>query len=174
MEIDVLTDPQAIRALALLADHNGVQLDPAQLRELDQRLREATDDPELTSYTTPGSVPVASASPDGASSDAASPDGAVSDGELARATLAHLASTPEHAENVRRAVSIAATDTSRFLDPATLAIGGLVLVALQTEIELTRTSTGRWRLRIHKTAISDSTLGKVLSALVGRFRRTPA
>lgn len=153
MEIEALTDQQAVQALALVADYRGTVPDPAGLRELDRRLREAGDDPELAGYATP--------------------DGEVSDGELARAALTHLARIPEHAETVRRAVSIAATDTTRFIEPATLAIGGLVLVALQTEIELTRTSTGRWRLRIHKTAISDSTLGKVLSALVDRFRHTP-
>lgn len=151
--IEALSDRQAIRVLALVADHSGATPDTDQLRELDARLREAMADPELAHYATPrGEVG--------------------SDGDLARAALAHLAATADHMETVRRAISIAESDSSRFIEPAALAVGGLVLVALQTEVELTRTSTGRWRLHIHKPAMSDSTLGKVLSKLADLYRRS--
>jgi hypothetical protein len=94
------------------------------------------------------------------------------EGELARTALAHLAATPERADTVRRAISIAEDDTSRFVEPDTLAVGALVLLALQTEVELTRTTGGRWRLRVHKQAMSDSTLGQLLAKLVALYRRS--
>jgi hypothetical protein len=145
-EIGTLSDPQAVRVLALVLDRVGRLPDPAHLRELDAQLRKA----EM----------------DGGPADHAAPSGPPpSAGEIARATLTHMvAETPELSEVVRRAGTLA-TDTTRF-DPATLAIGGLVLVALQTEVDLRRDAKGEWRLRIHKKALRDSTLGRLLAKLV--------
>jgi hypothetical protein len=58
-----------------------------------------------------------------------------------------------------------AEDTTRF-EPATLAVGGLVVLALQTEVTLSRDTAGRWRFRLHKKPMSDSTLGRLLSKLL--------
>jgi hypothetical protein len=153
--VDRLPDREAVRVLALVIDHSGPLPDGGQLRQIEERLREAVADPELDRYADPARTP------DQPSDQA---------GALARTALAHLAATPPRDDVVRRAISIAAGDTSRFADPGTLAVGALVLLALQTEVELTRSGTGRWRLRVHKARISDSTLGALLTKLVGLFR----
>jgi hypothetical protein len=145
-EIGDLSDPQAVRVLALVVDRVCRLPDPAHLRELDAQLRKAVMDGGPADHTDPSGPPPTA-------------------GEIARAALAHLvAETPELSEVVRRAGSLA-TDTTRF-DRATLAIGGLVLVALQTEVDLRRDAKGEWRLRIHKKAIRDSRLGRLLAKLV--------
>jgi hypothetical protein len=145
-EIGNLSDPQAVRALALVVDRVCRLPDPAHLRELDAQLRKA--------------------SMDGNPADEFGPP--PSTGEVARATLAHLvAETPELSEVVRRAGALA-PDTGRF-DAATLAIGGLVLIALQTEVEMRRDAKGEWRLWIHKKALRDSTLGRLLAQLVSQI-----
>lgn len=91
-----------------------------------------------------------------------------SGGELARAALAHLVtSRPELSPVLGRAISLP-TDTARF-DPATLAVGGLVMIALQTELKLSRNESGQWRFSLHKKPMRDSTLGRVLAKLIGLY-----
>lgn len=73
-----------------------------------------------------------------------------SDGDLARATLSHLAITrPQLGPVIDRATRLADDDT-RF-EPAMLALGGLVPLALHTEIKIQRSTTGEWR---HKCELS--------------------
>lgn len=62
---------------------------------------------------------------------------------------------------IDRAIRLA-EDTTRF-EPATLALGGLVLLALPTEIKVERKTAGEWQFRLHKKALRDSTLGRLLS-----------
>jgi hypothetical protein len=64
-----------------------------------------------------------------------------------------------------------AVDTTRF-EPATLAFGGLVLIALQTEIKIDRNSTGQWQFRLHKKAMRDSTLGQLLGQLLALYTKS--
>jgi len=59
---------------------------------------------------------------------------------------------------IDRAVRLA-DDTIRF-EPATLAVGVLVLLALQTEVKVDRNAAGEWQFRLHKKAMRDSTLGR--------------
>ncbi|MDQ3153754.1 MAG: hypothetical protein M3R63_19260 [Actinomycetota bacterium] len=133
--IDALTDLQAIRVLTLIVDHHAPLPDPTRLRELDTVLAHVADDPDLPPYRRPGTPPP-------------------SHGDLARATLIHLSATrPELAPVIERAVRLA-DDTTRF-EPAALAVGGLVLLALHT--------TGEWHFRLHKKALRDSTLGQLLA-----------
>ncbi len=150
-----LSDPQAIRILALVLDYDRPLPDPSWLADLDTRLREAATDPDpdsaladLTDFTSlTASAPVTS-------------------GALARATLAYLLDTrPALVPVLDRALALSVDDTSRF-DPATLAIGGLVLLALQTEVELTRSERGRWRFRFHKQPMRDSAFGQLLGKLL--------
>ena len=116
--------------------------DPTRLRELDTVLAHAADDPDLRPYLRPGTPPP-------------------SHGDLARATLTHLSATrPELAPVIDRAVRLA-DDTTRF-EPATLAVGGLVLLALHTEVKVERNTAGEWQFRLHKKALRDSTLGRLL------------
>ncbi|HKR51758.1 MAG TPA: hypothetical protein VJT72_19670 [Pseudonocardiaceae bacterium] len=91
---------------------------------------------------------------------------------LARATLTHLAAThPEFAAVIDHAVRLA-EDTTRF-EPATLALGSLVLLVLQTEIKVDRDITGQWQFRLHKKAIRDATLGRLLGKLLALYTNTP-
>jgi hypothetical protein len=53
------------------------------------------------------------------------------------------------------------TGPTRF-DPLSLLAGGLVLAVLQTEVDWTRSDTGRWRLRVHKRAMRDSTIATLI------------
>ena len=150
--IDALTDRQAVQILALVVDQHAPLPDPFQLRELDAALARAADHPDLRSYLRPGTPPP-------------------SKGELARATLTHLAGThPNLAAVVDRAVHLADYNT-RF-EPAMLAVGGLVVLALQTEVRVERNATGEWQFRLHKEARRDSTLGRLLGQLLA-FATTP-
>ncbi len=151
--IDVLTDLQVIRVLALVVDHHAPLPDPTRLRELDTALAHAADDPDLRLYLRPGTPPP-------------------SHGDLARATLIHLSATrPELALVIDRAVLLA-DDTTRF-EPATLAVGGLVLLALQTEVKVERNTAGEWQFRLHKKALRDSTLGRLLGQLLALDSNPP-
>jgi hypothetical protein len=95
-----------------------------------------------------------------------------SHGDLARATLTHLSATrPELAPVIDRAVRLA-DDTTRF-EPATLAVGGLVLLALQTEVKVERNTAGEWQFRLHKKALRDSTLGRLLGQLLALGSNPP-
>jgi len=141
--IQSLSDAQAVRALRQYVRGLGQDTDPAAA----EHLREAAAEPALAVYLDPA-------------------DHDIDDGALARAALAHLAlSQPRAVED-----AIEAAETVTTYDPLTIAVGGLVIVALQTELELTRDEEGRWRLRIHKQAMRDSTLSKLLTKLIGLYR----
>jgi hypothetical protein len=142
-----LPDPHAIQLLTLVADHTTALPDPTQLHQLDTHLREAA-----TLDDQPG------------------PAEPVTAGDLARATLQYLATSPQHQQVVARAATIPA-ETTR-LEPATLTVGALVLLALQTEIKLSRDQHGHWKLDIHKQAMRDSTLANLISKLL-TFSRQP-
>jgi len=151
--IDALTDLQAVRVLALVVDHHAPLPDPTRFRELDTALAHADDDPDLRPYRRPGTP---------------SP----SHGDLARATLTHLSATrPELAPVIDRTVRLA-DDTTRF-EPATLAVGGLVLLALHTEVKVERNTAGEWQFRLHKKALRDSTLGRLLGQLLALDSNPP-
>jgi len=143
--ITALTDDHAIRVLADTADYQHRLPDPAGLRALETGLRQAaTDDTELAEYTQPG-----------ATADA---------GDLARATLLHLAATrPDLVPVITRTINDPGYAAR---DPVTLTVGALVVLALQTEVKLTRNTQGRWTFTIHKHPMRDSTLGQVISKLL--------
>jgi hypothetical protein len=129
-------------------------LAPTRLRELEAALSQATNnDPDLRSYRRPHTAPQ-------------------TEGDLARATLTHLAAShPELVPIIDHAVRLA-EDTTRF-EPAILALGGLVLIALQTEITIDRNTTGQWQFRLHEKAMRDSTLGRLLGKLLALYSNTP-
>ncbi len=54
----------------------------------------------------------------------------------------------------------------------TLALGGLVLIALQTEITIDRNTAGQWQFRLHKKAMRDSALGQLLGKLLALYTNT--
>jgi hypothetical protein len=134
--ITALTDEEAIRVLADTADYQNRLPDPTELRALETGLRDATtNDTELARYAQPGTT-----------ADA---------GDLARATLLHLAATqPDLVPVINRAID---DPGYAVRDPVTLTVGSLVVLALQTEIKLTRNTQGRWTFTVHKHPMRDST-----------------
>jgi hypothetical protein len=143
--IAALTAEEAIRVLADIADYQDRLPDPAQLRELETGLRDATvHNTELTEYTQSGTT-----------ADA---------GELARATLLHLAGTrPDLVSVITQAIH----DPSYAVrEPVSLTVGALVVLALQTEVKLARDTQGRWSFTVHKHPMRDSTLGQVITKLL--------
>ncbi|MGH3795099.1 MAG: hypothetical protein ACRDSP_09430 [Pseudonocardiaceae bacterium] len=150
MTTDELSDAQAVRVLALVLDHADTLPDPEQLRVIEARVREAARDPLLAAgYAEPGS--------------------ASSQGELVRAILRHLISTrPELQRVVQQARDI--SDDAAHFELATVGVGGLVLVALHSDLELSRPAAGKWHFRLRRKATKDSTLAAVLSNLVGLYR----
>jgi hypothetical protein len=143
--IEALTGEEAIRVLADTADYQHRLPDPAELRALETGLRDATtDNTGLADYARPG-----------ATADA---------GDLARATLLHLAAArPDLAPVITRAIDDPGYAAR---DPVTLTVGALVVMALQTEVKLTRNTQGRWTFTVHKHPMRDSTLGQVISKLL--------
>jgi hypothetical protein len=143
--IAALTGTEAIRVLADTADYQNRLPDPAELRAIETGLRDAaTGDTELTGYAQPG-----------ATADA---------GDLARATLVHLAATrPDLGPVISRAIE---DPGYAVRDPVTITVGALVVMALQTEVKLTRNAQGRWTFTVHKHPMRDSTLGQVISKLL--------
>jgi hypothetical protein len=143
--ITTLTGEEAIRVLADTADSQHRLPDPAGLRALETGLRDATArESGLAGYAQPGTT-----------ADA---------GDLARATLLHLAATrPDLVPVITRAIEDPGYAAR---DPVTLTVGALVVLALQTEIKLTRNTQGSWTFTIHKHPTRDSTLGQVISKLL--------
>lgn len=143
--IAALTGDEALRVLADTADHEQRLPDPAQLRALETGLEEATaGDAGLADYARPGTT-----------TDA---------GDLARAALLHLAVTrPDLVPVITRAID---DPGNAVRDPVSLTVGALVVLALQTEVKLTRNTQGRWTFTVHKHPARDSTLGQVISKLL--------
>jgi hypothetical protein len=136
-----LSDPEAVRALAIVADYQGLGSDTADQAQVEGRLREALSDPSLADY-----APQTTTYP--------------TDGELARRTLGYLIEQgPASAQLVEQAIDLAMSPGERF-DLATFAVGGLILAALQSEVELERSPEGHWRFRLHKQPMRESTLGQ--------------
>jgi hypothetical protein len=146
-DIAALSDMDAVRVLALVVDHSSPLPDAAQQREIETRLRQAAEYAGPEAATEP-----------------------VSDGDVARATLQHLATMPEYAALIARAVDMPSQQSRDIL---TLAVGALVVLALQTEVDLTRDEEGQWRLRIHKQAMRESTLANVIGKLLALYRKPP-
>jgi len=167
-----LTRAQAVAALTLALDRQHLLPDPTQLHQLDTRTRQAAQEaahqPHRDLDTLPaGTAPTLQATATGAVG---------SPGELARDTLAHLATTrPDLTATIDQAITLAISDhaadslSAERLDPATLAIGALVLLALQTDVKLERGTTGGWRFAVHKKALSDASITKIITKLIATY-----
>ncbi|SFN88858.1 hypothetical protein SAMN05660359_00446 [Geodermatophilus obscurus] len=92
---------------------------------------------------------------------------AASEAAVARTALSYLITTdPEAARLLPRAIQLAG-DRER-LEPVTmLLVGGLVIAVLQTEVDWNRADNGRWKLRIHKRAMRDSTIASLVRSVLG-------
>jgi hypothetical protein len=156
--IDQLTDQQAITVLQLVLDRDRRLPAPDQRDELNDHIAEAAHQPIIFDDTTLQA--------------GAADSGQVSDGALARDTLTYLAAEqPGAADTIDRAIAL--TDdplapAPRF-DPISLTAGLLVVLALQTDLQVERGTNGKWRFKLHKKAMSDSTLGKLLTKLITAY-----
>jgi hypothetical protein len=144
-EIANLSDDQAIAALALVLERHGQSIDPFTAEATEAHLREALRQPDVAT--------------------AAEPDRNATPGALARTALHHLADQDE--DVVARALTIPPGST-RF-DPATLAVGALVLMAFHADIDLERDPQKGWSFRFRTKPLDDTTIGQLLGQLLGVF-----
>ncbi|MEW1636972.1 hypothetical protein AB0469_23195 [Streptomyces sp. NPDC093801] len=149
-DIRSLADDEAVRALTALAEEHGLLPAARQLSEVGDELRAEVAAVELARYVGPDQPEI-------------------SDGELARRLLEYAAALREDlADTVGEAVAYACSPMER-LDPVTLPVAALAVTLLQTEVVLNRDPRGRWSLTIHKRALRDSSLGRVLTALLSQI-----
>jgi hypothetical protein len=147
-QIAALADGRAITALRLVLERQGQPVDPIDLRDTQDHLEQALHQPGLRQL--------------------AEPDPAATPGALARTALNHLAATDQASRDlVAHAITRAAPPAQR--DPVTLAVGALVLYAFRAEITLHRDPAQGWTFQLHTKPISDTTLGRLLSQLLGAF-----
>ncbi|MEU2712964.1 hypothetical protein [Streptomyces sp. NPDC007205] len=149
-EIRALSAEEAVRALTVLVEDRGLLASAEDMPVTDEELRDA-----LTTAAAAGEVPA----PDGSSAD---------EGDVARAALQHAAARPDLASVAGEAVEYARSPMDR-LDPVSVSVGALVVTLLQTEVVVKRDEQGRWRLTVHKRALRDAALGRLLTALLAHL-----
>ena len=148
--VAALTDEQAIRALALVVDHEHLIEEAASWNDVETVLREAVADPALTLYA-PVEAPRAG------------------DGDVARAVLVHTSTiSPTLEEVVSKAVQYV-TGPAQRVEPVAMGIGALAIALLQTEVKIEKDAQGKWSFLVHKRPMRDSTLGRVITAFISRF-----
>lgn len=149
-QIRLLSEEEAVRALAAVVEDRGLLAAARALPSHREDLREAAAAADLAVYGRPESSPT-------------------SDGELARLVLEYAAEQNEAlAGTVGEAVEYAREPAERF-DGAMLGVAVLALTLLQTDVLVKRDPSGRWSFTIRKRALRDSTLGKVLTALLSQL-----
>jgi len=147
-EISRLSDEDAIAALAFILElEDGTTDDMKDLEAVQDHLPEAfAQTPDVSEF--------------------GAPDGDAGPGDLARATLAYLAEQEPDGpvgEAVRRRRPVGQRD------PLSLAVGGLIVLALKSEIQLKRTSTGKWTFSYHLKPTRDSSLAAIFTKLWGLY-----
>ena len=147
-QIAALDDGRAITALRLVLERQGQPVNPIDLRDAQDHLQQALHQPGIRQL--------------------ADPDPAATPGALARTALTHLAATGQATGDlIQQALTRATPPAQR--DPVTLAVGALVLYAFRAEITLHRDPAQGWTFALHTKPMSDTTLGRLLSQLLGTF-----
>ncbi|MEV5987154.1 hypothetical protein AB0L85_19355 [Streptomyces sp. NPDC052051] len=149
-EIRALSEAEAVRALAVLVEDRGLLASAAGMPVTDDELRAA-----LGAAGVVGSL----SAPEGSS---------VGAGEVARDALQYAAAHGDLAGVVGEAVEYARSPLDRF-DPVAVSVGVLVVTLLQTEVMVKRDPRGRWSLTVHKRALGDSSLGRLLATLLSHL-----
>ena len=93
---------------------------------------------------------------------------AVADGDLARASLALLATDPATAQALTAVAKQPADDRLAF-DPAVIVIGAAVLIALSTYVRFERDKEGKWSLVIEKKDAPIEVIKDVVAKLLGKI-----
>jgi hypothetical protein len=146
-QIGRLSDKAAMAALAFVLNlEDASTQDVDRLQEAENRLPEAfANTPDLDEFTAAGQDETA--------------------GDLARATLIYLTG-----QEPTRLLVVKALESPRHpgqRDPVTLAVGGLVLLALKSDIELKRTTSGKWSFHYRLKPTKDTALGGIVTKLWG-------
>src|SRR5688572_25183385 len=148
-----LTDEQAAAVLHLVLERDHRLPDAHRLLELDSQVGEAVRQPVAIDATLPDAAPATS-------------------GDLARETLSYLAAQrPDLTETMERAIAMAQepqTANAR-VDPVSVGIGALVVLALQTDLQIERGTNGKWRFKLHKKAMSDNALAKLIAKVIASY-----
>ena len=147
--IDSLNDEQAILVLRLVVEDSRLPVPAEDWTSAKDHIGEAIADSGLDIYAPPVGTPH-------------------SGGDLARAALHYYAeSSKDSADLVDEAITYASGPGERFV-LETLALGALVLAILQTDIKLNN-KNGRWSFELHKKAMSDSALARVITTFISHF-----
>jgi hypothetical protein len=152
-QIAQLSDKQAMRALALVLAHAGLEPDPFAKDQPDEQLREALAQPDLAEF-------------------AAHPEPPPTEGEIARTTLSYLAEQDQAfrasiAHVVSRDLSSHAATTR--LDLATFAVGALVLLAFRTDLTLRKAPDKGWFFEFKLKPLKNAPIGKLLTVLYAKY-----
>jgi hypothetical protein len=142
--IQGLPDDEATAALAFALD-----LEEASQAEV-QRLGQAAD--RLPEAFAAGGVDLGGR-----------PATAVTGGDLARSTLLYLAGRPATRPVVERALARPRREGQR--DPLTVTVVALAVFALRADVDLKRTTTGKWSFHFRMKPMKDSLLVDVLAKL---------
>jgi hypothetical protein len=150
VRISQLSDREAVAALELVLQSREEDTSQARLQAQEARLREALAAPEQRQEV---------------EAKALMPPAPADQGELARASLVFLVEQGgEYREAVVHALERPAPVGTR--DPLTLAIVGLVVLALRPKIDLQRDPQKGWKFRFRTEPLKDSAMAKVLGKLL--------
>lgn len=143
-----LSDDDAVAALAFAVDAEDASFaETEELRHIEGRLPEAfANSDDLADLGLPDQ-----------------PAAMVTPGDLARSALLYLAGRDDDRSAVARAVVRPRREGQR--DPLTVAVIGLVVFALRSDVELKRTTTGKWSFHFRMKPMNDTNIVKVLSGL---------
>jgi hypothetical protein len=148
--ISQLSDREAVAALELALQSREEDTGQARLQAQEERLREALAEPEQRREV---------------EAKALMPPAPADRGELARAALGFLVEEGgEYREAVVHALDRPAPVGTR--DPLTLAIVGLVVLALRPKLDLQRDPGKGWMFRLQTEPLKDSAMAKVLGKLL--------
>ncbi|WP_327320086.1 hypothetical protein [Streptomyces sp. NBC_01235] len=147
--IGELSDTEAVQALTVLLEDRGLLSPARDMPATDEELRGAVDAAAAAEYLPPGQPPL-------------------SEGDLARVALEYVAALEDWRGVVGEAVEYVSSSIDRF-DPVVVPVGVLVVTLLQTEVVVKRDPRGRWSLTVHKRALRDAALGRLLAALLSHF-----
>jgi hypothetical protein len=148
--VQQLSSRDAIAALDLVLQNQDMPTDPDALEEEQQLLVKALADEEARAQLA-----------EVASAEAGPPD--ADHGDLARATLLFLIEEGQ-AEQVEHALDHPAPPGQR--DPFTLAVVGMVVLALRPTIDIERNEKGRWRFSFKTQPLKDSAMVQVIGKLL--------
>jgi hypothetical protein len=161
VQIERLSDRQAISALDLVLQSRKENTAPANLEAQERELREALAQPEVREQVAVRAAPSPAPVSTGADQDA----DRAQRGDLARATLAYLVEQGGgYRDAVAHAVARPAPPGTR--DPFTLAVVGLVVLALRPVVDFGYDRERGWRFNFKTEPLKDSAMGKLLGKLI--------